>query len=215
MSSSIVVNVYLEAVGIDPPPKQGAIKFNYALDNGRSDKWVHVMGNGDIYAGNADNKQTTLTFVLKTKQLSWNGANYTATLAPNQSQPNGAAEMILISTDTTKSPSARWPAQDQRFAEFKVPDGTTAPFGDALQVKFDRASGSEDVFQYSVAVNVKDSQQIFVGTVRDDPQIKDRGVPTAPNAYEWLAVTLAFLAGLVVAYVGIRLMQRQAAMRPK
>lgn len=198
MNSTVVVEVALKSVGRDPPPAPGALRFDYALDAGASSKNVAVESNGDLYVGNADGKITTLVFVLdpeSAKLLTWGKDSYQATLAPAPNGPQGAEHVIHISRILGKSPERPWQSSDRTFRDFGFPRDPQNPARDAVQVTFNRNATGQLDFQYSLAVSLKNTATGAVQSVRDDPQIRDRGVPSAPSVYLYLAAAGAIILG--------------------
>ncbi|MEZ5521370.1 MAG: hypothetical protein R3F08_07865 [Dokdonella sp.] len=102
MNSEVAVNVTLEAIGNMPPPASGAVRFSYALDDTVSDKYVGVKTNGDIFVGDANNKITTIAFVLKSKTLKWGDVYYDASLTSEFERAIGSGKCTLCVDDVGK-----------------------------------------------------------------------------------------------------------------
>ena len=210
MNSEVAVNVTLEAIGNMPPPASGAVRFSYALDDTVSDKYVGVKTNGDIFVGDANNKITTIAFVLKSKTLKWGDVYYDASLTSNSNGPSGAENVLYVSTTLGKSPTGPWPSDQNLFRDFKFPSNTNNPSREAVQVTFDRNSPSQKDFQYSLAVNLKSSLDGHVVSVRDDPLIRDRGVPNVYYVNPYLVAFAGLVLGALIVHFGLKLRRRMA-----
>ena len=200
MPTQIVVDVYLNARKDTTSPNDGAILFSYLLDryvpvNPKNPGKVHVSRGGDIYVKDADTKDISLTFVLQTKELVWGGEPFKTTLAPNLGLGQKAEDLLWI-TKMQPKPQGKWSSSRNEFDLFAFPTGVS----DAIQVTMHRGEfGWTNDFPYALGVNVVDKNGKVVALVRDDPQIRDRGVPSIAQIVVYWEIAGGILGGIALA----------------
>lgn len=207
MSGEIVVDVYLNAIKGTPKPSSGSILYSFKMDsyNGKGD--VFVARNGDIYVGDSKEDDITIRYVLQTHQLVWNGTAFKTSLDADLAQNQTPADMLWI-TRLAGKPSGKWPSGQPEFDEVKVPNPGSK---DAVEVNLHRKTLKQTDFPYGLAVNVYDSTGNHAGLVRDDPMIRDRGVPSMAqfNPLPWLIG--GAVAGVLVTYLITRFVWKRSA----
>ena len=192
MKAKIIVDVYLIPIKNTAKPTDNTVIFAYVLDkytpaNSTNPGGVLVVTNGDIYIGNTNTSDVDIAFVLQTKNLSWGSDSYKVTLAPKP--PDKAIDMLWITRETSK-PLTKWDTNDNAFGGFS--QLSTDP--ESVNVTIDKSAfkGTTD-FPYALAVNfiAKDGSYSLV---RNDPQIRDRGVPSSPSYPPYAVVAFGLMA---------------------
>ncbi len=205
--SNVVVDVYLNPFKNTTEPTGGSILFSYVLDVDATKPTVLVTRDGTIYIGAAGNDaDLTLTFVLQTKSLEWNGTQYDVTFSPDVSHGNGAMDMLKISEVLGTSPTTIWNGKNGEFEDIKIPTSTSPAGTDAIAVAIHRGNFKQLDYQYSLAVNVyKQGSTELVNSVQDDPQIRDRGIPFWTDLNPYLVTAAAIVLGVTIVILGLKM----------
>lgn len=194
MTAQIVIDVYLNPKKDTEKPGDGAILFSYVLDkyvpnNLQRRGKVKVTRNGDVYVGDIETDDVAITFVLQTKKLAWKSDAYKVTFDPNQTLNHTTQDMMWIAR-TGEKPTGPWVLQDEAFGGFSK----STTILEAIEISANRQKfGRTKDFPYGLAVNVIGETDGLKTLVRDDPLIKDRGVPAESLYKFYLAVGAGFL----------------------
>lgn len=187
MPTDVIVNVELSKLPLTLGPGNGNVKFEYKLASYKGVGKVKVYPDGTIDVTGAE-KQLTLKFVPQTANLTWGNDSYDVSVKP----PPLAEEMLWISE--TK-PTTKWtmPTVFTNFSWMKVAGK------DSIVVDVDRTQFTKPAYYYGLAFNAVDRTGV-AKLVRDDPQIKDRGVPNYHPAL-YVAAALGILGAATLTYV--------------